>query len=121
MVQLVWLDSDNAQRASIADQYRRQLSGLPGIDLLEYENDRKSSCHLFCILAEDRDALVDMLSANGVDVSVHYPRNDRYSMYEEEYLPNTEYFWRHVISLPMHLGLTEDQVGYITDTIRKGW
>jgi perosamine synthetase len=121
LAQLDWLDRDNARRASIAAQYRQQLSGVPGIRLLEYKNDRKSSCHLFCILAEQRDALIDKLGVNQVDVSVHYPRNDRYSMYEEHELPNTEYFWRHVISLPMHLVLTDNHVEYITDIIRKGW
>ena len=121
LAQLAWIDRDNARRASIAAQYRQQLSGVPGIKLLEYKSDRKSSCHLFCILAEQRDSLIDKLGANQVDVSVHYLRNDRYSMYEEHELPNTEYFWRHAISLPMHLALTDDQVDYVTDIIRKGW
>lgn len=121
LAQLRWLEEDNARRAAIAAQYRDQLSNVPGIQLLKYKNDRTSSFHLFCILAEKRDALVDKLRANQVDVGVHYLRSDKFSMYEEQDLPNAEYFWRHVISLPMHVALTVDQVNYVTDVIRKGW
>jgi len=52
---------------------------------------------------------------------VYYRRNDQYPMYEEEDLPNTDYFWGRVISLPLHLALTEEQVDHICLTIRRGW
>jgi len=102
-------------------RYREQLANVPGIRLLNYQNDRTSSHHLCCILAEERDALVKKLLAGGVDVSVYYRRNDQYPMYEEEDLPNTDYFWGRVISLPLHLALTEEQVDHICLTIRRGW
>jgi dTDP-4-amino-4,6-dideoxygalactose transaminase len=44
-----------------------------------------------------------------------------FPMYELCDLPNAERFWRKALSLPMHLMLTDDQVGYICDVIRKGW
>ena len=119
--QLPLLEEQNARRAEIASMYAGQLTNAPGINLLKYKNDRKSSFHLFCVLAEKRDDLVNKLRENGVAVSVHYRRNDLYPMYEKQELPNTEHFWRSVISLPMHLALTDEQVGYITDIIGKGW
>jgi dTDP-4-amino-4,6-dideoxygalactose transaminase len=91
------------------------------VQLLHYKHDRTSSFHLFCILAEERDALVEKLRASDVDVGVHYQRNDQYPMYEEQDLPNVERFWRSVISLPMHPGLTDEHVDYVTDIIQKGW
>jgi perosamine synthetase len=121
LAQLCHLDEDNARRTNIAAQYRERLAKVPGVRLLQYQDDRTSSFHLFCILVEERDALVDKLRAAGVDVSVHYRRNDQYPMYEEQNLPNTERFWRSVISLPMHVELTDEQVDYVTDIIRKGW
>jgi len=121
LAQLSHLDEDNARRAVIAGQYRQRLSNVPGIRLLSYQDDRKSSYHLFSILAEKRDKLVDKLRDAGVDVGVHYQRNDQYPMYEEQDLPNTEYFWKREISLPMHLQLTDEQVDYITGIIQKGW
>lgn len=44
-----------------------------------------------------------------------------FPMYEQYDLPNAERFWRSALSLPMHLMLTDDQVGYICGVIRKGW
>jgi perosamine synthetase len=121
LAQLLHLNEDNARRAEIAAQYRQQLSNVAGVQLLQYKDDRTSSFHLFCILAEERDVLVEKLRAGGVDVSVHYQRNDQYPMYEEADLSNVERFWRSVISLPMHLGLMDDHIEYVTDIIRKGW
>jgi perosamine synthetase len=121
LVQLDHLDDDNARRAAIADHYRRRLSDVAGIKLLKYKQDRTSSNCMFFILAEDRDKLVDKLQTHGVEAGVHYRRNDQHPMYQEQDLPNTEYFWKRVISLPMHIQLTGEQVEYITDVIRKGW
>ena len=121
LTQLYYLDKDNLRRTEIAKLYREKLEKVSGIQLLPYKEDRTSSFHLFCILAERRDSLVEKLRDGGVDVGVHYRRNDYYPMYLEQNLPNTEYFWRHVISLPMHILLTEEQIYYITDIIKKGW
>jgi perosamine synthetase len=121
LAQLPYVDEDNSRRAEIAAQYREQLSSVSGLQLLKYETDRTSSYHLFCVLAENRDALVDKFQAHHVDVGVHYMRNDRYPMYEEQELPNVEYFSRRVISLPMHLALTEEQITHVTDIIKEGW
>ena len=121
LAQLPHLDEGNARRAKIAAQYSEQLLNVPGIKLLQHQDDRTSSYHLFCILSEGRDSLVDKLRSAGVDASVHYRRNDQYPMYEEQELPNTEYFWRRVISLPMHVALTDEQIAYVTDIIRRGW
>ena len=121
LAQLARLDADNARRAEIAGQYRERLSNVPGLRLLQSKNDRTSSHYLFCILVKRRDALVEKFQACDVDVGVHFRRNDQYPMYEESNLPNTERFWRSVISLPMHVALTDDQVDYIADIIRTGW
>lgn len=121
LVQLRYLEANNAYRACIAAQYRDRLAQVPGLQLLRYQDDRTSSFHLFCVLVEKRDALVDKLRAGGVDVGVHYQRNDHYRMYEAQELPNTERFSQCVLSLPMHLQLTDAQVDYVTDIIRKGW
>jgi perosamine synthetase len=121
LVQLRHLDEDNARRAGIAGQYRRRLADVPGIRLLQYKKDRTSSNHMFCVLVEERNRLVDKLRGQGVDVGVHYRRNDQYPMYQEQDLPNAEHFWRRVISLPMYVQLTDEQIDYVCDVIRKGW
>lgn len=121
LVQLKHLDDDNARRAEIATAYRSELGSVPGLKILNYKDDRKSSCHLCCILAENRDGLVDKLRANGVGIGVHYKRNDAYPMYGLQDLPNTEYFTARTISLPLHVELTDDEIAYVCKLIKEGW
>jgi perosamine synthetase len=121
VAQLPYLDEDNGRRAEIAEIYSSELAGCPGITLLSHSDDRQSSHHLFCALAERRDDLVDKLRAHNVAVGVHYKRNDQYPMYEAQDLPNAEYFSSHAISLPVHLDLTDDEALRVARLIREGW
>lgn len=121
LAQLRYLDEENSHRAEVAEKYRERLSNVPGVELSKYKDDRTSSYHLFYILAEGRDQLAEKLRSAGVDVGVHYRRNDQYHMYEEHNLPNADYFWRRTLSLPMHLELTDKHIDFVTDIIMKGW
>lgn len=121
IVQLQYLEQDNARRRKIADIYMSELAGVPGIELMRYEDDRKSSRHLCCVLAENRDNLVDKLRENNVGVGVHYKRNDLYPMYEKQNLPNVEFFAKHTLSLPLHLHLKDEEVLFVCDIIKRGW
>jgi len=121
LAELPRVNDGNARRAAIAAQYREQLADVPGLKLLQYAVDRSSSYCLFCVRAEDREGLIRKLVDAGVSPGVHYERNDAFPMYELQDLPNAELFWRTVISLPMHLLLTDDDVHYICRTIREGW
>jgi dTDP-4-amino-4,6-dideoxygalactose transaminase len=64
---------------------------------------------------------VDALRAHGIDCGVHYARNDQYAMYEEAELPQVAAFCARVVSLPLYLDLTEDDVAMVCQAIRKGW
>ena len=121
LVQLRYLDQDNAYRKKLSLLYKKYLQDISGIQFLRHKEDRESSHHLFNILVENRDQLVNKLRSSGVDASVHYFRNDLYPMFQRQDLPNTEYFSNHVISLPLHLSLTEEHVQYISDVIKSGW
>lgn len=121
LAQLRRLDRENARRAAIAARYYRRLAATPGVTLLKYEDDRKSSFHLLPILAERRDDLMRKLREGGVESGVHYRRNDQYSMFAAAELPQCEKFWRSVVSLPMHLQLSDEQVDYVCDLISSGW
>ncbi len=121
LAQLAHLDEDNARRAEIAARYRDGLAGVPGLELLRREDDRSSSHHLFCLLAERRADLVDKLNAHGVDVGVHYRPSYYYPMFEAEPLAGVESFWRRAVSLPMHVCLKDDDVADVVETIRSGW
>jgi len=115
------LENNNRRRKEIAQKYKDELRKVKGITLLKYKKDRDSSNHLFCFLADNRNDLVNKLLSMGIETGVHYKRNDLYPMYRTSNLPNTEYFSNAVISLPMHLELTDEQIHYIVNQIKRGW
>jgi len=121
LAQLPFLDEENRYRARLVAQYREALAGVPGVELLHHAEDRQSSHHLCPILVDGRERLIDKLNAGGVDVGMHYRRNDDYPMYERQELPNVAAFTARVLSLPLHLGLTQDDVNYVTRLIQEGW
>lgn len=121
LAQLRLLDEQNARRTAIAKAYRAQLAAVPGVTLPPESDDRTSSYHLFPILVDDRDALIRKLKEAGVGTGVHYRRNDEYSMYERADLPATEWFSSHVLSLPMHMCVSDEDIGFVTRTIASGW
>lgn len=121
LAQLPFLDEENAYRARLVARYRAELTRVAGVTLPNHEADRRSSHHLCPILVEHREALIEKLNAHGVDVGVHYRRNDEYPMYERGNLPNAAAFAARELSLPLHLGLTEEDVATVSALIREGW
>ena len=121
LAQLRRLDAENERRAAIAALYRAQLANVKGVELPPDSGDRKSSFHLFPILVDGRDQLVLKLREKGIGTGVHYRRNDEYSMYRRRELPGAEAFSSRVLSLPMHMCLSDEQVSSVTEVIASGW
>ena len=121
IAQLRLLDSENSRRRELAGLYRDSLAGIDGLTLPPESADRRSSYHLFPVLVERRNDFVETLRARGIDTGVHYRRNDEYSMYTRSQLSGVEQFTSRVVSLPMHLDLSDGDVELIASTIRAGW
>jgi dTDP-4-amino-4,6-dideoxygalactose transaminase len=121
LVHLKLVDEDNARREAIVQKYRQLLAGVPGLTLLEYESDRRSSNHLFPVLVEQREALTDKLTMSRVTVGGHYARNDVYQIFQRADVPNAEHFCSRVLTLPMHAELTDEEIEFVTGLIREGW
>jgi dTDP-4-amino-4,6-dideoxygalactose transaminase len=72
------------------------------------------------VLAERRDHLVDALAAHGIGSGVHFRRNDHYPMFgEPRDLPGAEAYWSRTLSLPVHLGLSDDDVDRVIEAVRS--
>ena len=121
LAQLGVLDADNVRRRQIAARYNRHLGNVPGVTLPTYNPDRECSYHLYAILAENRNALAEKMTERGVTVGVHYSRNDLYPIFQRAEVPNADYFCARVMSLPMHLDLTDEELDYVCNVIREGW
>lgn len=113
LCQLEKLDANNAYRSKIAGWYNKYLPQ-------SIKRPFKSSTwHLYPILVSNRNGLIDYLAKNGVSTSVHYKPLYYYKIFgKQNSLPNTEFAYQHIISLPMHLKLTEPDVRHICNLIK---
>lgn len=120
MVQLRYLDRDNAYRRQLATWYKERLELHPEkIKLVRIFPECSSSTHLFQILVDHRDEVLQALNAADIFPGVHYADNTLYKMYSYAHgtCPYAEYVSDHVLSLPMHMRLTYDDVQYICNEV----
>ena len=70
---------------------------------------------------KNRDEMILALNSAGIYPGVHYADNTLYRMYAyaQGTCPRAAYVSDHVISLPMHLRMTYDDVQYICDQVIK--
>ena len=122
-VKLDFLDRWNEERRTLAQKYNELLAGLP-ISLPEPGRDVRHVYHLYVIRTEKRDALKSFLSSKGVDTAVHYPRpvhlQPAYSHlgYKEGDFPQSERWAKKILSLPIFVGLREEEIEYVADAIK---
>lgn len=119
LVQLKYLDRDNAYRRQLASWYRYKLEGHQAIKLVHMVPGCESSTHLFQIRVQNRDALMLALHEHEVYPGVHYRDNTEYRMYAFAHgtCPSAEKASREILSLPMHLGLTHSDINLISDLV----
>ncbi len=119
LVQLKYLDEDNAYRRAIASQYRKNFSGFHPIRLIEIADGCESSTHLFQIRVKNRNNLMQKLNESNIFPGVHYRDNTEYKMYHYAvgHCPNAMKASGEIISLPLHLHLTTKEVDYISEKV----
>jgi dTDP-3-amino-2,3,6-trideoxy-4-keto-D-glucose/dTDP-3-amino-3,4,6-trideoxy-alpha-D-glucose/dTDP-2,6-dideoxy-D-kanosamine transaminase len=108
-VRLPHLDADNERRRDI---HRRYEAATPG---MVNRASARFNAHLAVMRAVDRDAARASLDLAGVSTDVHYPVPDHLQAFpvvppESVSLPVTERAADVILSLPMFLGMREDEV-----------
>ncbi len=125
-VKLPHLDDFNRRRQAVAAFYDAALG-----DVAELQTPKRVSWgnHIFHqytlrVLDGRRDALRSHLQAHGVPAMIYYPKplhlqpaylDARYPLGS---FPHAERLASEVLSLPMHPFLSEEQLAYITQTVR---
>jgi len=124
-VKLKYLDRHINARQKVADFYDSRLSDVKEIQLPERVNYSTHTFHQYTIKTDKRDNLQKFLKEKGIPSMVYYPKpihlQDAYNYlgYEKSDFPVSEKLTETVLSLPMHTELNEEQLEYITDTIRE--
>jgi len=120
LVQLRKLPVTNARRREIAERYTEGLKDLPWLKTPPMDTPEfKSSWHIYCIQCDRRDDLSVYLQSKGIGTGVHYKPIHLYPCYGNiPHLPKAERVFKRILSLPMHPGLSDQDVDYIIDCIR---
>jgi dTDP-4-amino-4,6-dideoxygalactose transaminase len=122
LAQLPHLDRDNAYRRQISQWYTEGFKEYPHqIQLIHIPDECESSRHLFQIVVDDRDGLLEFLNQHEIYPGVHYIDNSEYWMYAyaKGTCPNASYYSNHILSLPVHLRLTHHDIKKIINFVIK--
>ncbi len=115
-VKLPHLDEENNKRRSIAKRYLSEIKN-DKITLPFWDLSGNHVFHLFVIRTKNRDDLQHYLLINGIETMIHYPvsthKQKAFYAWNNLSFPITEKIHNEVLSLPMSLVLTEDEVDFI--------
>lgn len=120
LAQLKRVSAAAARRQRIAEFYDMGLSGLKKIRLLKHDYGKIVPFN-YTILAEDRDGLMAYLDKHGIGTLINYIPNHIQPLFKKHKvsLPNTESAYKAMVSIPMHAGLTDEDIQIVVDTIKK--
>lgn len=113
-MQMIW-------RRALQLNYTMNLLGIPGIRMID--NQHEGAAWLCTVLVENREGLRAKLAEHGIESDqVHY-RNDRYKIFERfrGEFPNMDAIDGKYLVLPLHMGMTNTDVGRVCEVIRGGW
>jgi perosamine synthetase len=111
------------KRREIAKKYREAFKNISGITLFDYPNDRESAYWLFGMHVRDRENFIIALKDKGITASVVHLGIDRNSIFggKNMELANQRKFDATQINIPLHDGLSDDDVSCIIDSVKNGW
>lgn len=123
-VKLKYINDWNIQRQTIAKKYFDALIGINGLILPKVAENATHVYHLFVVRTNKRNELQEYLLKNGISTLIHYPipihLQEAYShlKIKKGRLLVSETLAETNLSLPLWPGMTDDQIGYISDKVR---
>ena len=124
-VKLPFVQEWNERRYQNALKYNELLKPISGLVIPKIRPDVKHIFHVYAIRAEGRDELARHLKENGIATAVHYPvalpfmKAYEYLKCSAQEYPVAYKCQNELLSLPMYPELTDEQIGYVVDNIRR--
>lgn len=121
LVQLNYLDEDNAYRRSLVTKYNELLSGNPNIQIIAAPYPDECSYHIYELVVPDREGLLEELAKHDIYGGVHYRDNTEYDMYAYDHgkCPKAHDISQHIVTLPLHLYMTLKDVERIAAIVNN--
>lgn len=124
-VKLKYLDQWTEKRIVNARHYGEGLAGLSSIKLPAVAQGVKHVYHLYVVRVKQREGLQKYLKEAGISTGVHYPiplhlqPAYQYLGYRPGDFPVAEEASREILSLPMDAEISQDQIDYISQCVKK--
>lgn len=123
-VGLSHLHEGNEYRRRIADRYFAEIHNSK-VELPKVRPNSYHIFHVFALKCKNRGALQEHLKENGIGTLIHYPipphMQDcyKYLGYHEGDFPISETYAKQELSLPIYVGLLDEEVTHIIDSVNS--
>ncbi|MBU0907806.1 MAG: DegT/DnrJ/EryC1/StrS aminotransferase family protein [Nanoarchaeota archaeon] len=128
--QLKKLDGFNKRRREIAEYYNDKLGGVKGLILPKDKGLGYHVYHLYPVRVDEsvcgisREGVIKKLNEEGIGTSVHFIPLNLQPLYggmgyKEGDFPVTEGVYKGLISLPIYPLLTEEDLDYVAETLKR--
>ncbi|GBE18163.1 UDP-4-amino-4, 6-dideoxy-N-acetyl-beta-L-altrosamine transaminase [archaeon BMS3Abin16] len=126
--QLRKLDRFIIRRTELVKGYNNAFESLSGITCPVFKPDRMSSNHLYTVLLNpsiSRDEFFTKMRGLNIGVNVHYIPVYHHSYYRNAFdvspadYPVTEDVFNRILTLPLHQGMTKEDVDYVIDSVKS--
>src|SRR3989344_65420 len=120
---LRYIDKWNNERIKAAFKYEKFLSKIKQVQIPVVPKNVKHVFHLYTIKVQRRSELQKFLEKNGVETAINYPLpihlQEAYNEfgYRKGNFQNSEWLCEASISLPMFVGITDEQIKYVCSKI----
>ena len=129
LVQLKRYPAMLARRKEMFDLYKKSFAADDRFILPQESENFKSSYHVYTLKIRNadeavRDEIIAKCAENGVACNVHFiplPMHPFYHGlgYKIEDYPNAYDMYKNEISLPVHTLMSDDDIAYVANTIKK--
>lgn len=121
-IKLRHLSEYNEERRALVEKIISKIHN-PKITLPQVGEHCVHVWHVFSVFSKERDALRDYLEANGIGCNCHYPVPvAEQECYKEDNLgdtPVSHMLANTQLSLPLYVGMTDEEIEYLADTINR--
>jgi len=131
LVQLTRIGAFQKRRREVVARYEAGLKDLAALELPVELPWAESSWHLYVLrlrteaLRIDRNTFIDEMKAQNIGTSVHYLPVHMHPFYRDKYgyrsedIPVAADAYSRMLSLPLHAGLTDEDVDDVIQTVRE--
>ena len=123
-IRLSHMNELEQEKEYICRKYLERINN-PLIKLPEIRTGATHIWHQFVIQCEKRDELIEFLNTNNIGTIIHYPIPPHlseayaYLNISEGSLPITEYYAKTVLSIPLYIGMTDEEQDYVIEVINS--